>query len=62
LYRSPMMIDNDECARIGGMIGKGKRSTRSKLGQVPFCPPQIRHELTWTRIRAAAVGSRRLTA
>jgi hypothetical protein len=29
---------------------------------VPFCPPQIPHDLTWARIRAAVVGSRRLAA
>jgi hypothetical protein len=30
--------------------------------EVPLCPPQIPHNLTWVRTRAAAVGSRRLTA
>jgi hypothetical protein len=29
---------------------------------VPLRPPQIPHDLTWVRTRAAAVGSRRLTA
>jgi hypothetical protein len=29
---------------------------------VPLCPPQIPHDLTWDRTRAAAVGSQRLTA
>jgi hypothetical protein len=29
---------------------------------VPLCPPQIPHDLTRARTRAAAVGSRRLTA
>jgi hypothetical protein len=29
---------------------------------VPLCPPQIPHDLTQARIRASAVGSRRLTA
>jgi hypothetical protein len=29
---------------------------------VLLCPPQIPHDLTWARTRAAAVGSRRLTA
>jgi hypothetical protein len=27
-----------------------------------LCPPQIPHDLTWDRTRAAAVGSQRLTA
>jgi hypothetical protein len=39
-------------------IRRGKRSTRRKPATVPLCPPQIPHDLT----RAAAVGSRRLTA
>jgi hypothetical protein len=43
------------------MIGKGNRSTRRKPAPVPLCPPQTPHA-TWTRTRAAAVGSQRLTA
>jgi hypothetical protein len=30
----------------GMMIGKGTRSTRKKSAPVPFCPPQIPHDLT----------------
>jgi hypothetical protein len=52
----------DECGVVGGMIiGRGKGSTRRKPAPVPLCPPQILHDLTWDRSRAAAVGSRRLT-
>jgi hypothetical protein len=43
-------------------IGRGNRSTRRKPAPVSFCPPQIPHQLTRDRTRAAAVGSRRLTA
>jgi hypothetical protein len=58
----PRMVD-DECGPVGGMrIGSGNRSTRSKPAPVPLCPPQIPYDLTWARTRAAAVGSRRLTA
>jgi hypothetical protein len=39
----------------------GPWSTRRKPAPVSLCPPQIPHDLTWARIRAAAVGSRRLT-
>jgi hypothetical protein len=46
---------------IGGMIGKGNRSTRRKSAPVPLCPPQTPHA-AHTRTRAAAVGSQRLTA
>jgi hypothetical protein len=54
------MID-DDCGAIGGMkIGRGNRSTRSKPAPVPLSPPQIPHDLTRARARAAAVGSRRL--
>jgi hypothetical protein len=56
----PAPDDNDECGALGGMrIGRGNQSTRRKLAQVPLCPPQIPHDLTWARTRAAAVGSRR---
>jgi hypothetical protein len=62
LLYQPLMID--ECEAVGGMrIGKGNRSIRRKPAPVPLCPPQISHDLTWDRTRAAAaVGSRRLTA
>jgi hypothetical protein len=57
------MTDDDECGAVGGMkIGRGNRNTRRKPAQVQLCPPQILHDLTWDRTRAAAVGSRRLTA
>jgi hypothetical protein len=55
---APGDYDNGE---IGGMIGKGNRSTRGKPAPVPLCPPQIPHAAP-TRTRAAAVGSQRLTA
>jgi hypothetical protein len=32
------------------------------LPPVPLCPPQIPYDMTWARTRAAAVGSKRLTA
>jgi hypothetical protein len=46
---------------IGGMIGRGNRSTRRKPALVPLCPPQNPHAAR-TRTQAAAVGSQRLTA
>jgi hypothetical protein len=50
------------CLAFGGMrIRRGHRSTRRKPTPVPLCSPQIPHDLTWARIRAATVGSRRLT-
>jgi hypothetical protein len=55
--------DNDEFEVVGGMgIDRGNRSTRRKRSPVAHCPPQIPHDLTLIRTRAAAVGSRRLTA
>jgi hypothetical protein len=63
LLYQPQMIDGGDCEAVGGMkIGMGKRSTRRKHVPVPLCPPQIRHDLTRARTRAAAVGSRRLTS
>jgi hypothetical protein len=46
---------------IGGMIGRGNRSTRRKPVTVPLCPPQTPHA-NRTRTCTAAVGSQRLTA
>jgi hypothetical protein len=57
------MIDEVDCGAIGGMkIGRGNRSTRRKHAPTPLCPPQIPHDQTRARTRAAAVGSQRLTA
>jgi hypothetical protein len=57
------MIDEGDCGAIGGMkIGRGNRSTRRKPAPAPLCLPQIPHDQTQARTRAAAVGSQRLTA
>jgi hypothetical protein len=62
LYK-PQMIDEGDCGAIGGMkIGRGNRSTRRKPAPEPLYPPQIPHDQTRARTRAAAVGSQRLTA
>jgi hypothetical protein len=59
---SPRWHDGD-CGAIGGMkFGRGNRSTRRKPAPVPLCPPQIPYDQNRPRIRAAAVGSQRLTA
>jgi hypothetical protein len=56
------MIDDGDCGAIGGMrIGGVNRSTQRKSAPMPLCPPQIAHDLTRTRARAVAVGSRRVT-
>jgi hypothetical protein len=54
---APGDYDNGE---IGGMIGRGNRSTRRKPAPVPLCPPLTQHAAR-TRTRAAAVGNQRLT-
>jgi hypothetical protein len=51
----PAPGDYDD-GEIGGMIGRGNRSTRRKPAPVPLCPPQTPHAAR-TRTRAAAVGS-----
>jgi hypothetical protein len=57
LLYQPRMIDDDYGA-VGGMrIGRGNRSTRRRPAPVPLSPPQIPHDLTWDRTRAAAVGT-----
>jgi hypothetical protein len=40
----PAPGDNDD-GEIGGMIGRGKRSTRRKPTPVPLCPPQTPYDL-----------------
>jgi hypothetical protein len=62
LYK-PQMIDGGDCGAIGGMkIGRENRRTRRKPAPAPLCSPQIPHDQTRARTRAAAVGSQRLTA
>jgi hypothetical protein len=56
----PAPGDYDD-GEIGGMIGRGNRSTRRKSAPVPLCPSQTSHAAR-TRTRAASVGSQRLTA
>jgi hypothetical protein len=46
---------------IGGMIGRGNRSTQIKPASVPLYPPQT-PRADRTRTLAAAVGSQQLTA
>jgi hypothetical protein len=62
LYK-PQMIDDGDCGETGGMkIGRGNRGTRRKPAPAPLCPPQIPHDQTRARTRAAALGSQWLTA
>jgi hypothetical protein len=62
LLYHPQMIDDGDCGAIGGMkIGRENRSTRRKPAPGLLYPPQIPHDLTRARTRAAAVGSQRLT-
>jgi hypothetical protein len=56
----PSLGDYDD-GEIGGMIGRGNRSTQRKTAPVSLCPPQTPHA-AWTRTRAAMMGSQRLTA
>jgi hypothetical protein len=59
LMYQPRMID--EYREFGGMrIGRGNQSTRRISAPVPLCPPEIPHDLTWVRTRAAAVRTWRL--
>jgi hypothetical protein len=56
------MTAKDESGEHSGMFGRGKRSARTQPVPVPLCPSQIPRDLSRARTRAAAVGSRRLTA
>jgi hypothetical protein len=52
------MIHEGDCRAIGGLkIGRGNRSTRREPAPAPLFPPQIQHDQTRARTRAAAVGS-----
>jgi hypothetical protein len=51
-----------EVGEFGEMNGRGNRSTRRKSAPAPLCPLQIPLDQTRDWTRAAAVGSRRLTA
>jgi hypothetical protein len=63
LLYQPQMIDDVYCGEIGGIkIGRGNRSTRRKPAPAPLYPPQIPHDQTRARTRAASVGNQRLTA
>jgi hypothetical protein len=42
--------------------GSGNRSTRRKPAPLQLCLPQIPHNLTRARTRAAAEGNRQLTS
>jgi hypothetical protein len=56
LVYQPQTIDDYECGAVGGMrTGRANRSTRRKPAPVPLCPPQIPHDLTWARTRAATI-------
>jgi hypothetical protein len=61
--KRPIVPAPGDCddGEIGGMIGRGNRSTRRKPAPVPLCPPQTPHAAR-TRARVAAVESQRLTA
>jgi hypothetical protein len=49
----PAPYDYDD-GEIGGMIGRGNRSTRRTPVPVPLCPPQTPHAAR-TRTREASV-------
>jgi hypothetical protein len=54
---------DDECGAVTGiLIGRGNWSTRRKCAPAPLSPPQIPHDLTWDRSRAAVVRSQLLIA
>jgi hypothetical protein len=53
----------NEYGVVGWMrIGRGDWSTRRKPAPVPFCVPQIPHDLAWDWTQATVVRSWRLTA
>jgi hypothetical protein len=61
LLYQPRMID-EYGAGSGKRIGGEISDTWRKPVPMTHRPPQSAHDLTWGRTRAAAKGSRRLTA
>jgi hypothetical protein len=55
-------IMNYDYGAVGGMIGRGNRSTRRKPAPVQLFPSQIPHDPTRARIWSAAVETLLLTA
>jgi hypothetical protein len=53
---------DDKCGAVGGMLGRGNRSTRRKPAQAPLCPPQIPLWPDPGSNHGATVGSQRLIA
>jgi hypothetical protein len=55
----PIVSAPGDCddGEIGGMIGRGNRSTRRNPGPMPLCPPQTPHAAR-TRTRVAEVPQR----
>jgi hypothetical protein len=43
----PAPDDDDVCGSVGGISGRGNRSTRKNPVPVPRCTPQIPHDLGW---------------
>jgi hypothetical protein len=58
LCQPRVIVKQMECR----LAGETNRSSRRKPAPAPLCPPQIPHDYTRVRTRAAAVGSHRLTA
>jgi hypothetical protein len=57
VFYQPQMIDDGDCGAMGGMkVGRVHWSTWRKPVPVSLCPPQIPHDQTWARTRAACSG------
>jgi hypothetical protein len=63
LLYQPQMIGDGSCETVSGMkIVRGNLSTLRKPAPATLCSPQIPHDQTRARTRAATVGSQRITA
>jgi hypothetical protein len=62
LLYQPRMVNDDERGAVGGLIGRGNRSTRREPTSLPLWPPQILRDVIWTRTWPALVESLRLKA
>jgi hypothetical protein len=64
-YRTPHGAVTDKHEAVAwwnDILTRENRRVGEKSVPMPFCPPQIQHELTRARTRASAVRGQRLTA
>jgi hypothetical protein len=60
-YQPQVVMNDEECGAVKGMIDRGNRSTQRKPAPMLLCPPQIPHNLIRAGTRVTTAGTRWLT-